>query len=31
VRELGMELWSESLDRNLKLTERLRGGPAKMD
>jgi len=31
VRELDMELWSECLDRNLKLTERLRGGPAKID
>jgi predicted amidohydrolase len=31
VRELGLELWSESLRRNLEVTQRLRGGPAKMD
>ncbi len=31
VRELGLELWSECVNRNLELTERLRGGPAKMD
>jgi len=31
VRELGIELWSECVNRNLELTERLRGGPAKMD
>jgi len=26
VRDTGMELWSECVDRNLKLTEKLRGG-----
>ena len=31
VRELGIELWSECVNRNLELTDRLRGGPAKMD
>jgi len=27
VRDTGLELWSECIDRNLKLTEKLRGGP----
>jgi len=31
VRELDLELWSESLRRNLAVTQRLRGGPAKLD
>ena len=31
VRELGVELWSECVERNLKLTEKLRGGPPSME